>query len=273
MFINQESSELYIGYTGPNPYDEAQYVEVAGCIFHHICIASNLSSIEKIYYLLLDCEAIINLKRGGNRATASTAKIWAKRLSCSKSQIFTMQKSLEKKQYLHIKRSTNANNQNNRNLLSTSLPKSVFERLVDDHSTDRLIKKNTDDGNSDVVDYRAYLDQTKILVKVDFALFRKIIASQQISYIAKLFCIDCYSPCYLPNIRGDDKGLYQSTFTYSSIMERYNITRVRLSSILVKLDRINWIHKHRVGKFKNPPIWNVYWYIKNIKNAVSAKAG
>lgn len=264
--IELYNNNLYAQHTQQDKYDNTPYIELAQCVFQHICATANLSNRERLYYLLLDCESITNLKLGNNRASASTGVIWAKRLGCSKSQIFTMQKSLERKRYLQIERSTNDCNQNNRNLLFTSLPKNVFEELVTDHDTNRLTIENKD--NADAIDRRLYLDRTKILLKFDFALFRKIVASRQITYRAKLFCIDYYSPCYLPNIRIGSKGLFYSTFTYASLMERYNITKGCLSKILMTLDRLRWIHKCRVEKFINPPIWNAYWHIENIKNAV-----
>jgi len=260
--------ELYsneLQYKEEDQFNNSPYIEMAECVFQHICTTTNLTTMEKIYYLLLDCEAIVNLKLCGNRTTASTAKTWAVKLGCSKPQIFAMQKSLERKEYLDIKRSSNLYNQNNRNLLSTSLPKNIFKNLVANGGTDRLTKENK--SIYDSLDVRAYLDQTKILLKINFILFRKIVASRKITYIAKLFCVDYYSPCYLPNIMLDDKGLYHSTFTYSSLMERYNITRAHLSNILTKLNRMHWIDKHRVKKISNPPVWNAFWYPDNIKNA------
>ena len=262
---DNELYNLYTKYTKLASYNNREYTEITVCLFRHISTTTSLSTMEKIYYLLLDCECINNYKLGNNRVTASNAKIWAEKIGCSRPQIFAMQKSLESKGYLNINRSINAYSQNNRNVLSTSLQKEVFNQLAADKTSDKTscVPTAINNGN-EVTDFRFYLDQTKILITLDFTLFCKIASFREITYIAKLLCIDYYSPCYNQAIKMIDKNrYYYSKFTYDSLMERYNIKRSYLSHILAKLCKMGWLSKQRLGKYIMPPVWEADWHLVN----------
>lgn len=97
------------------------YIPITGCVLSHILSSKELSSLEKIYYILADSLACINFNKGRNRSISLPAKSWAERLSCSKSEVFMLQKSLEDKGYFIIYRDKNDQGQNKRNTITTTL--------------------------------------------------------------------------------------------------------------------------------------------------------
>ena len=78
------------------------YVPISTCVLEHIITTNNLTSNEKLYYLLADSLALINKNEGGARVTSLPSEEWAIRLGCSRSLVFSMQKSLEKKGYFTV---------------------------------------------------------------------------------------------------------------------------------------------------------------------------
>ena len=78
------------------------YTLISGSVLEHVLTTTNLTNPEKLYYLLADSLAIINKSQGGTRSCALPSEEWAKRLGCSRSLVFTMQRSLVKKSYFII---------------------------------------------------------------------------------------------------------------------------------------------------------------------------
>ena len=105
------------------------YIPITGCVLSHILSSLALSSLEKMYYILADSISHINSSKGRNRSVSLAAKSWASRLSCSKSEVFVLQKSLENKGYFLVHRDKNDKGQNNRNIITTTIPDKVFDYL------------------------------------------------------------------------------------------------------------------------------------------------
>lgn len=77
--------------------DTKSYTPITYCIFEHILTTTNLTTCEKLYYILTNSLAVINKNQGGSRSCALPSEDWAKRLNCSRSLVFTMQSSLVEK--------------------------------------------------------------------------------------------------------------------------------------------------------------------------------
>ena len=43
------------------------YIPISGCVIEHILTTTNLTNLEKLYYLLADSLSIINKNQGGKR--------------------------------------------------------------------------------------------------------------------------------------------------------------------------------------------------------------
>ena len=78
------------------------YTPITGCVLEHILTTTNLTNTEKLYYLLADSLALIAKNKGYRRSCALPSEDWAEYLGCSRSLVFTMQKSLEQKGYFII---------------------------------------------------------------------------------------------------------------------------------------------------------------------------
>jgi len=78
------------------------YTPLTGCVLEYILTTINLTSTEKLYYILADSLALIGKNKGYSRSCALPSEDWAKYLGCSRSLVFTMQKSLEQKGYFII---------------------------------------------------------------------------------------------------------------------------------------------------------------------------
>ena len=115
--------------TFPSITETKSYTPITGCVLEHIIMATNLTNHEKLYYLLADSLALISKNKGYSRYCALPSEDWAKYLGCSRSLVFTMQQSLVKKGYFVINKDWDKIGRNNRNLITPTLPTSVFNHL------------------------------------------------------------------------------------------------------------------------------------------------
>ena len=113
------------------------YTPITGCVLEHIIVTTNLTKCEKLYYLLADSLSIISKNKGYGRYCALPSEDWAKRLGCSRSLVFTMQRSLVKKGYFIINKDFDEIGRNNRNLITPTLPTEIFNHLNEKYP-DRL---------------------------------------------------------------------------------------------------------------------------------------
>ncbi len=105
------------------------YTPITGCVLEHILTTTNLTDTEKLYYLLADSLALIGKNKGYSRSCALPSEDWARYLGCSRSLVFTMQKSLEQKGYFIINKDFDNIGRNKRNLITPTIPPLVFNHL------------------------------------------------------------------------------------------------------------------------------------------------
>ena len=98
-------------------------------MLEHILTTTNLTNTEKLYYLLADSLALIAKNKGYRRSCALPSEDWAEYLGCSRSLVFTMQKSLEQKGYFIINKDFDNIGRNKRNLITPTLPHQIFNHL------------------------------------------------------------------------------------------------------------------------------------------------
>ncbi len=112
----QESKNLYNQVV--KIIDYSSYIPYSGCVFEHILNASSLTHNEKLFYLIADSLSLITGKNNTKQRSVALSSIkWAKKLNCSKTEIFSTQKSLEEKGYFVIIRDTNKFGKNQRNII------------------------------------------------------------------------------------------------------------------------------------------------------------
>ncbi len=115
--------------------------------------------------------SLISKNKGEARYCALPSEDWAERLGCSRSLVFTMQQSLVKKGYFIINKDFDEIGRNNRNLITPTLPTSVFNHLnekfpdrVGDHAPYNPLSECK----------RSYLDRTKLFIKLNYDLLKII---------------------------------------------------------------------------------------------------
>lgn len=182
------------------------YTPITTCVLQHILTTTHLCDLEKLYYMLADSLSIINHNKGKKRSVTISAIKWAEKLNCSVSEIFSMQKSLEQKGYFKIDRIKDKDGKNKKNTITPTLPDSVFNSLantpnrfnIGTYSTDTSLYPNfTSDAYLPNIEGKiAYLDRTKMFIKLNYDLLLLITSSNYLTKYAKVLWLDFYSIGY-----------------------------------------------------------------------------
>ena len=244
------------------------YISITSCVLEHILTTIELNSHEKLYYLLADSLACINGKNTTQqRSVALSSSSWAKKLGCSKSEIFTMQKSLEEKGYFVITRDKNKLGKNQRNIIIPTLPDRVFTSLAEtpdrfslkhDASANSSLKSSHDigsDGNT-YATKREYLDKSKLFIRLNYQLLLLIVSDALLSSFAKVVWLDFYVKAYKSYMkrksqsraesgnRIDGENIPFSFFsTYKELETLYSCSKSTLSKAIKELGEGGFLHK------------------------------
>ena len=169
------------------------YTPITGCVLEHVLTTTNLTNCEKLYYLLADSLSLISKNKGYGRFCALPSKDWAEYLGCSRSLVFTMQRSLVKKGYFIINKDFDEIGRNNRNLITPTLPISVFNQL-----NEKFLDRVGDHApyNRFVECKRSYLDKTKLFIKLNYNLLKIISSNKYTNPKQKIMWLGFYTRCY-----------------------------------------------------------------------------
>lgn len=170
-------------------------VSIPETLISTVLYSQSLSYMERLFYLLVSILSSINKNKHKIEGIALSASIWAKKLGCSKSQIFKMQNNLEQRGYLIITRCKNDNMQNYRNLLSPNLPNDVFQKLCNLQSKSNLCDEDLI-YNPSQESKISFLEKTKLFIRVDYELIRNLLANTNLTYFSKILFLDIYNQCY-----------------------------------------------------------------------------
>ena len=236
------------------------FLPLTGCVLEHILHSKNLSESEKLFYLIADSLSLISSKNVTHqRSVALSSSGWSRKLSCSKSEIFTMQKSLEEKGYFTIIRDKNKFGKNQRNIIIPTLPDQVFSVLAE--SPDRFNFKNDKDLLSDIADQstkRAYLDKSKLFIRLNYQLLL-LVTSSFLSSFAKIIWLDFYVKGYKSSMKSKhqhtnvNKGNsiesqnnpFSFNSTYQELEDLYLCSKSSLSKALKELEQGGLLYKTR----------------------------
>ena len=228
------------------------YVPITGCVLEYITASIDLSNLEKLFHLFTNSLAFINKKTNTvgsrQRSVSLPSKTWAKLLNCSRSQVFSLQQSLERKGYLLITRDKNKYTQNKRNLLTPTLPESVFKSLC--KAPDKLGEEHLayDSFNESKLEY---LDRTKLFIPLNYGLLKVISSNEDLSPLQKVIWLDFYAKCYKCHISSNRTSGFSFITSYEELMERYECSRASLSKAMTVLENNNFIAKNRFFVKKN----------------------
>ena len=226
----------------PTLIETKSYVPISGCVLAHILTTKNLTTHEKLYYLLADGLAVINANNGKPRVATLPSEDWAQRLNCSRSLVFTMQRRLHKKGYFMVKKDWNKGGCNNRNLITSTLPDEIFKHLQENYPN--KFGKHAP-YNPLTEGKREYLDRTKLFIKLNYHLLQMVGAEQDTTGWQKIVWLGLYERGYKNYIRhgqenGDDSS-FSFTVTYQELAMQYSCSTKYLSKALKSLERGGFI--------------------------------
>ena len=270
LFYPLARSSENIGIHGHHDTTRNQsYIPITGCILSHILSSSQLSSLEKIYYILADALVCINSSKGRNRSVSLPAKSWASRLSCSKSEVFVLQKSLEDKGYFLVHRDRNDKGQNNRNIITTTIPDKVFNDLKYEPDRFDLCDVNDEEAHQnnskrlDAIDKtfipnlegkRQHLAKTKMFIRIPYQFLKQLNSNCSISATSKILFLYLFTKIYKStankyNYDDSDSSLtrhsYSIVTSYRELQKELKLHRNSLAKALKTLEDNNFISKQQ----------------------------
>jgi DNA-binding MarR family transcriptional regulator len=232
------------------------YTPITCCVLEHILTAINLTSTEKLYYLLADSLALIGKNKGYSRSCALPSEDWAKYLGCSRSLVFAMQKSLEQKGYFIINKDFDHIGRNKRNLITPTLPPLVFNNL-NEKFPDRVGDHHPYDPLSECK--RSYLDRTKLFIKLNYNLLKTITANSYLNPMQKILWFSFYSRCYKNHMLQAKEAFYVDKYSYNDggssfsfissykeIAEQHSCNIKHLSKSLKSLEDLGFIKTQNI---------------------------
>jgi len=161
-----------------------------------------------------------------------------------------MQQSLVKKGYFIINKDFDEIGRNNRNLITPTLPTSVFNRL-NEKSLDRV--GDHAPYNPLIECKRSYLDRTKLFIKLNYDLLKIISSNEYTNSRQKIMWLGFYTRCYknyMLQSRGDfnvDKYSYNddSSFSfitsYNELAELHSCNTKYISKTIRALEKLGFI--------------------------------
>lgn len=230
------------------------YVPIPSCILEHILTTTNLTCCEKLYYILANSLAVINKNQGGSRSCALPSEDWAERLNCSRSLVFTMQSSLVEKGYFLIKKDRNELGLNKRNVITPALPSSVFNNLNEkyhDRTGEHLLYNNASECKL------AYLDRTKLYIKINYDLLKLITSDTSLNIKQKVMWLRFYIigyKNYMSQKRyycasSDNTPYYNFSFisSYREIADIFSSNRKDISKSIIALEKLGFIKAQNIN--------------------------
>jgi DNA-binding MarR family transcriptional regulator len=225
-----------------------------------------------MYYILADSISYINSSKGRNRSVSLPAKSWASRLSCSKSEVFVLQQSLEDKGYFLVHRDKNDKGQNNRNIITTTIPDKVFndhkyepDRFnlnydgdIDDKTTNHSKSFNLDSIDQTFIPTlegkRQHLEKTKMFIRVPYQFLKQLNSNCSISATSKIVLLYLFTKIYKStankyNYDDFDSSLtrhsYSIVTSHRELQKELKLHRNSVSKALKTLEDNNFISKQQ----------------------------
>jgi DNA-binding MarR family transcriptional regulator len=223
-------------------------------VLEHIITTTNLTNTEKLYYLLADSLALIGKNKGYSRSCALPSEDWAKYLGCSRSLVFTMQKSLEQKGYFIINKDFDNIGRNKRNLITPTLPPRIFNNL-NENFPDKVGDHHPYDPLTECK--RSYLDRTKLFIKLNYNLLKIITTNRYLNPMQKILWLSFYSRCYKNHMLQAKEGFNVDKYSYDyssfsfissykEIAEQHSCNTKHLSKSLKSLEDLGFIKTQNI---------------------------
>lgn len=244
--------------------DRKSYIPIAKCVIDHILSNKELTSLEKLYYLLTDFYAHVNESLKGLRESEKSGREWANLLNCSEEWVFQMQRHLESTGYFHIIREKDEDNQNEKNIIIPTLPDDVFANLCQNHN--RIEKEhlmfieNNHEGCK-----RSYLDDSKMFIKFNLQMVKLLISEHSITALQKLIWLYFFCRSHIAYTDSDGEGTRNFITTYQEIADLFSCKENTVSIAVNKLEDLGYISKKQfrikkentTGRRKKKSCWEI----------------
>ncbi|MFU7500855.1 MAG: DnaA N-terminal domain-containing protein [Candidatus Tisiphia sp.] len=229
------------------------YTPITTYVLQHILTTRHLCDLEKLFYIIADSLSLINHNQGKQRSITLSAKQWADKLDCSIAEIFAIQQSLEQKGYFEIYRSKSKDGKNKKNTITPTLPDSVFNSLantpnrfnIGTYSTDSSLYSNFSSNAylPNIENKRAYLDRTKMFIKLNYDLLLLITSSNYLSKYAKVLWLDFYTIGYRYYLkhRDCDNNTTETSQYYAKNTEELSEMLMYTSDNIKTDDYVNYV--------------------------------
>ena len=219
-----------------------------------------LNNSEKIFYFSLNSLSYFNKGVGKGRSASFSAEAWAKKLDYSKSKIFALQESLEKKGYVKIIRQKDKRGKSYRNVIIPTLPEGNFNYLC---KTARDRYGYHDPFNYSKESYLDYLDRTKMFVLLDYTILKQAFYNPRLSSLSKLIFLWINAKIYIS--KKDN-----ITLSYKELSQIFSCSESSISRSINSLASCDHIAKTKVlAKNEDSNRWDkILWNISIIPNSI-----
>ncbi len=222
--------------------DRKTYIPVTSCVINHIISVCGLTDSEKLFYLLATLYSKLNKSINSERSAEKSAKEWGQLLNRSEQHVFQMQKNLEQLGYFHIVREKDEDNQNEKNIITPTLPKNVFNELMNE--SNRIGSEHIL-FNDQETSRLSYLDDTKMFIKFNLPMFKMIIANHDLSSLQKLIWIYFFYRSYISYNNQNGDGTRQFITNYQEISAIVGCEECTVSVAINKLAKLGFISKRQ----------------------------
>jgi hypothetical protein len=166
-----------------------------------------------------------------------------------------MQRSLIKKGYFIINKDFDEIGRNNRNLITPTLPTSVFNQLNEKYP-DRVGDHTP--YNCFVECKRSYLDRTKLFIKLNYDLLKLISSNEYTNSRQKIMWLGFYTRCYknymlqgkedfnLVQYSYNDDGSFSFITSYQELADLYSCNIKNISKSIRALEKLGFIKTQNI---------------------------
>lgn len=242
--------------------DRKAYIQATTCIINHTLKSTYLTSTEKLYYLLANFCAQSRTAILGSRETEKSAKEWGQLLNRSEQNVFQMQKNLERLGYFLILREKDEDNQNEKNIITPTLPDQVYDELIKE--PDRIgVSLTSFDCQKEYKLY--YLDRSKMFIKINLPMLQMVLADPSLSSLQKLIWIYFFSRSYIAYNDQNGEGTRNFLTNYQEIGTMFSCNESTVSVAINKLATLGFITKKqfrlkeqtKLGRRKKKSCWEI----------------
>jgi hypothetical protein len=221
------------------------FVKLPHCVLEHILNTKDLTILEKLFYILADSLALINANNAeGQREIGLAMHQWDKMLSSIKSQVFIMQNTIQEKGYFKVRRSFDHTNRQNRNVITPTLPKEIFEKLCKTQN-----REGQNDAFQESENYRSYLDRTKQFIRISYDVLYFVISNNQLTDTAKIVWLHLYISAQKNYLAKSKHNSNTPDFSFVSTLKelsvKYQINYSFLTRILGQLENLGFLQRQQ----------------------------